>query len=71
MIRSEGGQLAGYVYVDMSGRDLGGYVAEAKRHVEERLDLPTGYALVWSGQYENMARVRPSVCRWWCRSRSS
>jgi Cu(I)/Ag(I) efflux system membrane protein CusA/SilA len=58
MIRSEGGQLAGYVYVDMSGRDIGGYVAEAKRRVEARLQLPTGYALVWSGQYENMARVR-------------
>jgi Cu(I)/Ag(I) efflux system membrane protein CusA/SilA len=58
MIRNENGQLAGYVYVDMSGRDIGGYVDEAKRRVQEELRLPTGYSLVWSGQYENMARVR-------------
>ncbi len=58
MIRDENGQLAGYVYVDMTGRDIGGYVEEAKRRVRERLDLPAGYTLVWSGQYENLARVR-------------
>jgi len=58
MIRSENGQLAGYVYVDITGRDVGGWVAEAKRLVDERLQLPAGYSLLWSGQYENMARVR-------------
>lgn len=58
MIRNENGQLAGYVYVDMSGRDLGGYVDEAKRVVAARLKVPPGYTLVWSGQYENLARVR-------------
>jgi Cu(I)/Ag(I) efflux system membrane protein CusA/SilA len=58
MIRDENGQLAGYVYVDMAGRDVGGYVDEAKRRVQERLQLPAGYTLVWSGQYENLARVR-------------
>jgi Cu(I)/Ag(I) efflux system membrane protein CusA/SilA len=58
MIRNENGQLAGYVYVDMSGRDIGGYVDEAKRAVAEQLTLPTGYSLIWSGQYENLARVR-------------
>ncbi|MBI3784071.1 MAG: efflux RND transporter permease subunit [Deltaproteobacteria bacterium] len=59
MIRSENGQLAGYVYVDMSGsRDIGSYVDDAKKHVEERLQLPKGYSLIWSGQYENLARVR-------------
>ncbi|MDX2166257.1 MAG: CusA/CzcA family heavy metal efflux RND transporter, partial [Deltaproteobacteria bacterium] len=58
MIRNESGQLAGYVYVDMTGRDIGGYVDEAKQLVGERLTLPTGYSLVWSGQYENLARVR-------------
>jgi Cu(I)/Ag(I) efflux system membrane protein CusA/SilA len=42
----------------MAGRDVGGYVQEAKERVQERLDLPTGYTLVWSGQYENLARVR-------------
>jgi Cu(I)/Ag(I) efflux system membrane protein CusA/SilA len=58
MIRDENGQLAGYVYVDMTGRDVGGYVEEAKRRVQEKLTLPAGYTLVWSGQYENLARVR-------------
>jgi Cu(I)/Ag(I) efflux system membrane protein CusA/SilA len=58
MIRDENGKLAGYVYVDMAGRDIGGYVAEAKRAVAERLQLPTGHTLVWSGQIENMLRVR-------------
>jgi Cu(I)/Ag(I) efflux system membrane protein CusA/SilA len=58
MIRNENGQLAGYVYVDMAGRDVGGWVDEAKARVAARLDLPTGYRLVWSGQYENMLRVR-------------
>jgi Cu(I)/Ag(I) efflux system membrane protein CusA/SilA len=50
--------LAGYVYVDMAGRDIGGYVIEAKRRVAKELKLPTGYALAWSGQYENMLRVQ-------------
>ncbi len=58
MIRDENGMLAGYVYVDITGRDIGGYVEEAKRAVEAQLKRPTGYHLVWSGQYENMLRVR-------------
>jgi len=58
MIRNENGQLAGYVYVDMAGRDIGSYVEDAKRLVAERVALPKGYNLVWSGQYENMLRVR-------------
>jgi Cu(I)/Ag(I) efflux system membrane protein CusA/SilA len=57
MIRNENGMMAAYVYVDVAGRDLGGYVDEAKRMVEGELKLPTGYALVWSGQYEHMQRV--------------
>ncbi len=57
MIREENGQLAGYVYVDVGGRDIGGYVEEAKKAVSERVKLPTGYRIVWSGQYENMQRV--------------
>jgi len=57
MIRNENGQLAGYVFVDMTGRDIGGYVEEAKKRVQEKLKLPKGYTLIWSGQYENMARV--------------
>lgn len=58
MIRDEDGRLAGYVYVDIEGRDVGGYVEAAKRRVAESLSLPPGVALVWSGQYENMLRVR-------------
>ncbi len=58
MIRNENGLLAGYVYVDMAGRDVGRYVADAKRAVAAHLMLPPGYALTWSGQYENMLRVQ-------------
>ncbi len=58
MIRNENGFLAGYVYVDVAGRDIGSYVEEAKRVVREQLELQPGYVLQWSGQYENMLRVR-------------
>ncbi|MGH9779654.1 MAG: efflux RND transporter permease subunit [Candidatus Acidiferrales bacterium] len=58
MIRNENGRLAGYVYVDVAGRDIGGYVEEAKQAVNEKVALPPGYELVWSGQYEHMARVK-------------
>jgi len=58
MIRDENGMLAGYVYVDITGRDVGGYVEEAKSAVMKDLKLPVGYSLAWSGQYENMLRVR-------------
>ncbi len=58
MIRNENGMLSGYVYVDIAGRDVGGYVEAAKKVVREKLRLPAGYSLVWSGQYENMLRVR-------------
>jgi len=58
MIRNENGQLAGYVFVDMAGRDIGGYVEEAKKLVQEKVKLPKGYTLIWSGQWENMERVR-------------
>lgn len=58
MIRNENGMLAGYVFVDLSSNDIGGYVTRAKQVVRETLPLPPGYSLVWSGQYENMLRVR-------------
>jgi len=58
MIRDENGMLSGYVYVDIAGRDVGGYVTEAKKIVQKELQIPTGYSIVWSGQYENMLRVR-------------
>ena len=52
MIRDENAQLAGYVYLDTATRDIGGYVEHAKRVIGERLKLPTGYTLLWTGQYE-------------------
>jgi Cu(I)/Ag(I) efflux system membrane protein CusA/SilA len=60
MIRDENGLLAGYVYVDFdtSRIDVGSYVDQAKKAVATGLTLPTGYNLVWSGQYENMLRVK-------------
>ncbi len=58
MIRDENGMLAGYVYVDTGESDIGGYVDRAKAAVRERVSLPAGYTLLWSGQYENMLRVR-------------
>ncbi|MDI6731942.1 MAG: CusA/CzcA family heavy metal efflux RND transporter [Candidatus Margulisbacteria bacterium] len=58
MIRNENGLLSGYVYVDMVGRDLGGFVRDAKEAVKNELRLPTGYHLVWSGQQEFLERVR-------------
>jgi Cu(I)/Ag(I) efflux system membrane protein CusA/SilA len=57
MIRDENGRLSGYVYVDVNGRDIGSYVTEAKRVVAEKVNVPAGYELVWSGQYELMQRV--------------
>lgn len=57
MIRDENGMLNGYVYVDVAGRDIGSYVEDAKKAVS-KIKLPTGYSIVWSGQYENMQRVR-------------
>jgi Cu(I)/Ag(I) efflux system membrane protein CusA/SilA len=61
MIRDEDAQLSGYVYVDMAGRDIGGYVAEAKKKVAEQVQLPTGYTLSWSGQYEYMQRAQEKL----------
>jgi Cu(I)/Ag(I) efflux system membrane protein CusA/SilA len=58
MLRNENGLLNGYVYVDVGGRDVGRYVHEAKQLVAEQVQLPAGYSLVWSGQYEAMQRVR-------------
>jgi Cu(I)/Ag(I) efflux system membrane protein CusA/SilA len=60
MIRDENGLLAGYVYVDFdtSKVDVGSYVTEAKRAVSAGVEVPTGYNMSWSGQYENMLRVK-------------
>lgn len=58
MIRDEDGMLSGYVYVDMAGRDVGGYVEDLKQAVQRKVELPAGYTIVWSGQYEFMQRVK-------------
>jgi Cu(I)/Ag(I) efflux system membrane protein CusA/SilA len=58
MIKNEEGFKAGFVYVDVSGRDLGRYVEDAKKAVESRVMIPPGYQLSWSGQYEYLVRVR-------------
>jgi len=57
MIRSENARPSGWVFVDLQGRDLGGYVGEAKRRIAEELELPPGYSLGWSGQYEYLERA--------------
>jgi len=57
MIRDENGRLSGYVYVDVSGRDIGSYVRDAKKAVTDKVKVPAGYELVWSGQYEFMEEV--------------
>jgi Cu(I)/Ag(I) efflux system membrane protein CusA/SilA len=57
MIRDENGRQSGYVYVDVSGRDIGSYVRDAKKAVADKVKVPSGYELVWSGQYEFMERV--------------
>ena len=56
-IRSENARLNGWVYVDISGRDLGSYVAQAQKLVAERVALPPGYSIVWSGQFEYLERA--------------
>jgi len=58
MIRDEDGLLTGYVYVDVAGRDQNGYIEEATRLLREKVKLPPGYAISWSGQYEAMQRVK-------------
>ncbi|HUO57729.1 MAG TPA: CusA/CzcA family heavy metal efflux RND transporter [bacterium] len=57
MIRDENGLLAGYVYVDTESADIGGYVKAAKKLLAEKVNLPSGTSLVWSGQYENMVKA--------------
>jgi Cu(I)/Ag(I) efflux system membrane protein CusA/SilA len=56
-IRSENARLNGWVYVDISGRDLGSYVAQAQKLVAQRVALPPGYSIVWSGQFEYLERA--------------
>ena len=57
-IRTENGQLAVYIFVDIAGRDLGGYVGEAQAAVAGEVSLPPGYSLGWSGQFEYLERAK-------------
>ena len=57
-IKSENARLNGWTYVDIAGRDLGSYVAEAQQVVTDDVSLPAGYSLAWSGQYEYMVRAK-------------
>ena len=56
-IKSEEGLLTSYVYIDFAGRDVGGYVNDAKKKVAS-LKIPSGYRLQWSGEYENLVNTR-------------
>jgi Cu(I)/Ag(I) efflux system membrane protein CusA/SilA len=58
VIKSENARLNGWTYVDIAGPDLGTYVAEAQRAVRDNVELPPGYSLGWSGQYEYMVRAK-------------
>ena len=58
MIRSENARRTGFVFIDIAGRDLGGYVAEAQKVVADQVRLPPGYSLTWSGQYEYIERMQ-------------
>jgi len=60
-IRTENAQPVAYIYVDLQGRDLGGYVAEASRKVAEQVKLPPGYHIEWSGQFEYLQRAEAKL----------
>ncbi|MGO7632702.1 efflux RND transporter permease subunit [Rhizobium leguminosarum] len=57
-IRTENGQLAVYIFVDIANRDLGGYVAEAQEAVAKTVKMPAGYSVAWSGQFEYLERAK-------------
>ena len=57
-IKSEGGRLTGYVFIDLATSDVGGYVARANAAITKAVQLPPSYALAWSGQYAELARAK-------------
>ncbi|MDD4882760.1 MAG: efflux RND transporter permease subunit, partial [Gallionellaceae bacterium] len=57
MLKSENARPNGWIFVDIKGGDLGGYVAKAKQAVAEKVKLPPGYSIAWSGQYEFLERA--------------
>jgi Cu(I)/Ag(I) efflux system membrane protein CusA/SilA len=60
-IRTENAQLVNYIYVDLHGRDIGGYVADAKRAVAKAVQMPSGYHIEWSGQFEYLERAEAKL----------
>jgi copper/silver efflux system protein len=60
-IRTENAQPVAYIYVDLQGRDLGGYVAEASRKVAAQVKMPPGYHIEWSGQFEYLQRAEAKL----------
>jgi Cu(I)/Ag(I) efflux system membrane protein CusA/SilA len=58
MIKSEMGQITGWTYVDIDSSDVGGYVKAAKARVDREVEIPSGYFVKWTGQYELLERVR-------------
>ncbi|MEH6452433.1 MAG: CusA/CzcA family heavy metal efflux RND transporter, partial [Psychromonas sp.] len=63
MIKTENARLNGWIFVDIENRDLGSYVKDARAVVNEQLQLPTGYSLVWSGQYEYMEKANARLAK--------
>ncbi len=61
MLRNENGLLTGYVFIDVSGRDVGSYLEDARRVIAEEITVPAGYTLSWSGQYEAIERVKEKL----------
>ncbi len=60
-IKSENSRRTAWVYVDIRGVDVGTYVKNAKKTIDEKIDLPAGYSIVWSGQYEYMEKARKTL----------
>jgi Cu(I)/Ag(I) efflux system membrane protein CusA/SilA len=61
VVRTEGAQPTAWVYVDVVGRDIGGYVRDAQKMVADMIKLPPGYTIVWSGQYEYMQQAKETM----------
>ncbi len=63
MIKSENARRTAWIFVDMSGRDIGSFIADAQAAIQQKLQLPAGYTLVWSGQFENIQQADAQL-RW-------
>jgi Cu(I)/Ag(I) efflux system membrane protein CusA/SilA len=61
MIKSENARLTGWVFVDIAGRDIGSYVEDARKIVAETIELPAGYSIVWSGQFQQMQEAEEKM----------